>query len=115
MKPLYEQGQGLIFLDKEKTKPSVVNDFLTCRDGTVEMIEFREESGYGGTCRFFKCVNYKHEIHAMVFQGLLDDGGYIENYIISDSDSFSLINKVLHVKGTDNKGVILYRDFMDGK
>ena len=115
MKPLYEQGQGLIFLDKEKTKPSVVNDFLTCRDGTVEMIEFREDSGYGRRCRFFKCVNYKHEVHAMVFQRLLNDGRCTEDYIISDSDSFSFIDKVLYVKGTDSKNVILYRDYMNGE
>ena len=110
-KPLYQQGEGLMYLRNDINQPSHVNEFLTCRDGIVEMIAFNSDSGYGIPHRFFNCYNTKHEVRAYVLQYYRSGELWREDVISSDSDSFREIEKVLGVSKDEDNDVVLYRTY----
>jgi hypothetical protein len=95
-----------LFLDKEETKESDVNSFLSCRDGIVECYEYRDESGYGMKTRLFLCENTKHECVSVIRQAYSDYGGkWIENTMEFDSDSFEFLRALITGKETERGGV----------
>lgn len=108
--PKYKRNEGLIFLDKENTIPSYVNQYLTCRDGIVNMIEFNEDSGYGVKCRFFRCSNTKYESECIVLQKELS-GIWKEEIISIDFDSFKYLEILLGIKKDIDNKIIIYRDY----
>lgn len=89
-----------IYLDgREKTKESVVNDYLSCRDGIVEVIEYRDTSGYGSKTRLFLCEDTKHEVTSIVRHTWNDlTKGWIEQEMTFDTDSFILLKALINSK-----------------
>lgn len=57
-----------IYLDEEQQKESAVNRYLNCRDGVVEVLEYKDNSGYGLDTRLFLCNDTKHEIISIIKQ-----------------------------------------------
>lgn len=106
---LHKVRKGLMYL--KDGSESAVNEFLTCRDGVVEMIEFRSDSGYGIPHRFFNCYNTKHEVRAYVLQYYDSESIWREDVISSDADSFREIEKVLGINKDENNDVVLYRTY----
>jgi len=91
-----------IYLDKERTKESEINQFLSCRDGVVEMYEFNSCSGYGSKTRLFLCNNTKHESIALIRQTYNTlSNKWIEESIYFDSDSFVFLEAL--IIGNKNK------------
>ena len=93
-----------IYLDNNKEKESIINTFLECRDGIVEVFEYRDESGYGSKTRLFYCQDTKHEVTAIIRQIYIDSNKeWVEEAMFFDSDSFrfleALINNEEHVSG----------------
>ena len=94
MKPTRKRGDK-IYLDKNKTLESRVNDFLSCRDGIVEMYEYYDCEGYSSKTRLYKCQNTKHEIYTIVRQYEKSNGDWGEEYMdfgISDFNTFIISN-----------------------
>ena len=95
-----------LFLDKEETKESDVNSFLSCRDGIVECYEYRDESGYGMKTRLFLCENTKHECVSVIRQAYSIHGGqWSESVMEFDSDSFEFLRALITGKETERGGV----------
>lgn len=85
-----------IYLDAGNTKESEVNRFLECRDGFVEVYEYRDNSGYGLKTRLFLCRNTKHESEAVIRQTYSDfREEWIEESMFFDSDSFEFLKALL--------------------
>jgi hypothetical protein len=91
-----------IYLDESKTKESEVNDFLSCRDGVVEVYEYNDESGYGSKTRLFLCRNNKHESTALIRQTYSKlSKEWNEESMHFDSDSFGYLEALIN--GVENK------------
>lgn len=88
-----------IYLDSDNTKESAVNPYLACRDGVVEIYEYRDCSGYGGKTKLYLCRNTKHESISIIRQTLVDKE-WREEEMAFDSDSFSLMESL--IKGDYN-------------
>lgn len=85
-----------IYLDDEKTKESAINTYLECRDGIVEVYEYRDESGYGSKTRLFLCENTKHECISIVRQVWSDSNKqWNEEEMSFDSDSFVFLKALI--------------------
>lgn len=90
-----------IYLDKEETKESVVNNFLTCRDGIIYRYEYYEGGGYGQKTRLYLCKNTKHESIAIVIQSFNNySGEWNEESMFFDCDSFKLLESLIQGKPT---------------
>ena len=89
-----------IYLDKDNTEESVVNQFLDCRDGIVDVVEYTDESGYGNKSRIFLCKDHKHEFVYVVSQyyNSLYERWY-ENYLSFDSDSYKHFEALIEGRG----------------
>lgn len=86
-----------IYLDKEQTKESEINKFLSCRDGIVEVYEYNDCSGYGAKIRMFLCNNTKHESKALIRQTYNSlSKEWIEESMYFDSDSFVFLKALLN-------------------
>lgn len=93
-----------IYLEKEKKKESYVNQYLSCRDGVVEVYEYRDCSGYGSKVRLFFCQNTKHESVSIIRQTYSNlDKRWIEEEMNFDTDSFKFLEAILKGK-TDELG-----------
>ena len=85
-----------IYLDKGETKESGVNRYLSCRDGVVEVYEYRDSSGYGSKTRLFYCMNTKHESVAIIRQTWADNTKeWGEEEMTFDSDSFQFLEALI--------------------
>lgn len=94
-----------IYLDDSKTKESSVNHYLDCRDGIVEVYEYRDESGYGSKTRLFYCQDTKHESTAVIRQIYSDfKKEWVEETMFFDSDSFEYLRKLLNGKHDERGG-----------
>jgi hypothetical protein len=102
-----------IYLDKERTKESEINAYLGCRDGVVEVYEYRDTSGYGSTTRLFLCNNTKHESRALIRQTYNSlSKGWVEESMYFDSDSFVFLKAILNGKKDEHGGkYTLVRDY----
>lgn len=90
-----ERGEK-IYLDETKTAESAVNPYLSCRDGVVEVYEYRDCSGYGVKTRLFLCRNTKHESVAVVRQIYSkESNSWLEESMHFDSDSFTMLGDLL--------------------
>ncbi len=90
-----------IYLDRDNTLQSSVNQYLECRDGVVEVYEYIDCSGYGGKTRLFLCRNTKHESISIIRHTWLDNiDGWMEEDMNFDSDSFELMEAL--IKGETN-------------
>lgn len=99
-----------IYLDKENKVESYVNQYLSCRDGIVEVYEYRDSSGYGSMVRLFLCNNTKHEVLSIIRQTYSDlDDKWIEEEMSFDSDSFKFLEAL--IKGEKGDGYSLVRDY----
>jgi len=88
-----------IYLDKQEEKESAINTYLDCRDGTVEVYEYRDCSGYGSKTRLFFCGDKKHETVSIVRQTYNDiSGEWIEEDMSFDSDSFLFLKAIINGK-----------------
>ena len=88
-----------IYLDTEKTKESYVNDCLACRDGIIEVFEYKDESGYGSKTRLFLCENTKHESISIVRQTWSNfNNQWNEEFLSFDSDSFAFLKALINGK-----------------
>tara|TARA_R110000822_G_scaffold40631_1_gene110401 strand:+ start:415 stop:750 length:336 start_codon:yes stop_codon:yes gene_type:complete len=102
-----------IYLDKDETKESEINGFLSCRDGVVEMYEYNDCSGYGSKTRMFLCDNTKHESKALIRQTYNSlSKEWIEESMYFDSDSFVFLEALLNSKDDELGGkYTLVRDY----
>lgn len=102
-----------IFLDSENKKESFVNDYLECRDGIVEVYEYRDESGYGSKTRLFLCENTKHESVSIIRQIWIENKKeWFEQYMVFDSDSFVFMKALINNKKDEFCGTYtLVRDY----
>ena len=102
-----------IYLDKEQTKESEINAYLDCRDGVVEVYEYRNESGYGSVTRLFLCNNTKHESKALIRQTYNSlSKEWVEESMYFDSDSFAFLEAILNGKKNQLGGKYsLVRDY----
>ena len=102
-----------IYLDYEKTKESAINAYLECRDGIVEVYEYRDESGYGSKTRLFLCENTKHECISIVRQVWSDfNKQWNEEEMSFDSDSFVFLKALITGKKNELGGnYSLVRDY----
>lgn len=86
-----------IYLDKDKTKESAVNFYLGCRDGIVEVYEYRDESGYGSKTKLFLCEDSKHEGISLIRQAYNDiSKEWDEESMDFDSDSFRYLDALIN-------------------
>ena len=102
-----------IYLDKEEKEESYVNSYLSCRDGVVEVYEYRDCSGYGHKTRLFYCQNTKHESTSIIRQkyNSIDEKWYEESMCF-DSDSFVFLKALLSGKYDEFSGkYTLVRDY----
>lgn len=87
---------GKIFLDKDETKESAVNHYLSCRDGIVEVVEYISEGGDGNEARIFLCENTKHESLAVIKQDFSPmDMVWKEVAMYFDSESFKFFKTLI--------------------
>lgn len=102
-----------IYLDTGLTKESGVNTYLDCRDGIVQMYEYRDCSGYGSRTRLFICRNTKHETISIIRQTWNDIGNeWIEEEMSFDSDSFDFLKAIISGKEDQIGGTYsLVRDY----
>ena len=92
-----------IYLDKDETKESCVNFYLSVRDGVVEVVEYNDESGYGSKVRLFLCFDMKHETMSLVRQtwnSLIKE--WVEEDMCFDLDSFRYLKALID----DNKKLL---------
>lgn len=92
-KGLYKRGHK-IYLDRDNKIESDVNQYLNCRDGVVEMIEYRDDSGYGSWTKLYLCRDIKHESVCLIRQ-VECNGLYSEESLYFDSDSFEQLQYLL--------------------
>ena len=89
-----------IYLDEKQEKESFINDYLSCRDGVVEVYEYNDCSGYGSKTRLFICEDYKHESTSIIRQIWSDfNKEWIEESMSFDSDSFIYLRDI--IKGNE--------------
>lgn len=104
-----------IYLDENQKKESLVNEYLTCRDGVVSLYEYRNSSGYGSKTRLFYCIDTKHESESIILQTwniILKE--WIEESIIFDSDSFKFLKAIINGKEDESGGKYsVIRDYND--
>jgi len=102
-----------IYLDVEKTKESSVNRYLECRDGLVEVFEYRDTSDYGSKIRLFLCDNTKHEVKSIIRQTWSDfTKEWIEEEMSFDTDSFVFLKALVNNKNEESGGKYsLVRDY----
>ena len=101
-----------IYLDRDNTIESEVNRYLSCRDGIVQVMEYRDSSGYGTSTRLFYCQNTKHESEAIIRQTFGDiDGDWEEEIMSFDSDSFEYLVALLKNQGPRFKEYTCVRDY----
>ena len=94
-----------IYLDDSKTKESAVNHYLDCRDGIVEVYEYRDESGYGFKNRLFLCEDAKHEESSIIRQIYVDSiKTWVEEELSFDTDSFIFLKALLNGKHDERGG-----------
>lgn len=85
-----------IYLDDAGTKESAVNDYLSCRDGVVEVYEYVDGSGYGAKTRLFLGHNAKHETYNLIRQTWNSTiKEWVEEYMDFDSDSFLYLRRLI--------------------
>jgi len=100
-----------IYLDKENTKESAINSYLACRDGVVEVYEYRDGSGYGSKTRLFLCRDTKHESISIIRQVWIGDE-WDEEEVNFDSDSFVFLEALMNNKQDELGGkYTLVRDY----
>ncbi len=102
-----------IYLDKQNEKESAINTYLDCRDGTVEVYEYRDGSGYGHKTRLFLCEDKKHETVSIIRQVHNDIiGEWIEEEMAFDADSLLFLKAILNGKKDEIGGTYsLVRDY----
>ncbi len=101
-----------IYLDDNNIKESFVNEYLSCRDGIVEVCEYRSDSGYGSKTRLFLCRNTKHESVSIIRQTYIEyKKMWIEEVVSFDSDSFKFLEVLITGKSKDIHEYTLVRDY----
>jgi hypothetical protein len=102
-----------IYLDEKQEKESDVNTFLACRDGIVEVYEYRDESGYGSKTRLFYCQDTKNESVSIIRQIYIDfKKEWVEETMSFDSDSFEFLEAIINGKEDALGGkYLLVRDY----
>jgi hypothetical protein len=74
-----------------------VNSYLSCRDGIVELYEYKDCSGYGSNTRLFLCYNTKHEEVSIVRQTWSEiKEEWIEEEMTFDADSFVFLKALVN-------------------
>jgi hypothetical protein len=107
------RGDKIYLDDKAKTKESTINNYLSCRDGIVEVFEYNDSSGYGSKTRLFLCENTKHEVTSIVRQTWNDFAKeWIEEEMTFDTDSFVFLKALINNKKEELGGKYsLVRDY----
>ena len=102
-----------IYLNEEQTKESKVNEYLSCRDGVVEVYEYIDESGYGSKIKLFECCNVKHNTISIIRQTYNSiNKEWIEESMMFDTDSFEFLKAIVNGKENESGGVYtLVRDY----
>ena len=86
-----------IYLDEIQEEESAVNTYLDCRDGIVQVYEYRDESGYGSKTRLFYCQDTKHESKSIIRQIYsASEKRWIEETMDFDSDSFEFLKSIIN-------------------
>ena len=105
---IIKRGEKKLFL--QDGTESLLNSYIDCRDGSIDMVEFIDCSGYGTNIKAYLCSNSKHETKALIIHYLNDDREETisrEDCIGFDSDSWEYIEKLFKGEGT------VYRSFME--
>lgn len=104
-----------IYLDKEEKEESEVNHYLECRDGIVEVYEYREPGPFGNDVRLFLCEDSKHE-HISIVRQTYDSERerWREDSMSFDTDSFKyLVGLITGNQKVDYGKHTLIRDYSD--
>lgn len=104
-----------IYLDEENKNPSLVNQYLLCRDGVVEAYEYTDCSGYGSLTRIFLCEDVKHEAVSIIRQVYNDyNQEWVEEEMSFDSDSYVFLASLIRGEHNALGGTyMLVRDFTE--
>lgn len=102
-----------IYLDEKQEKESSVNNYLSCRDGIVEVYEYNDSSGYGSKTKLFYCQNAKHEYNSIIRQTWNSmSKEWLEEEMVFDTDSFKFLEAILNNKKDELGGKYsLVRDY----
>lgn len=85
-----------LYLDRDNIKESAVNQYLACRDGVVEMYEYRDCSGYGTKTRLYLCQDTKHEHVNIIRQTeITQTKEWDEEVLMFDTDSFCMLEALI--------------------
>ena len=93
----------------ELPKESQVHFFLKLRDVDIEMVEYRDESGYGSKKRIFLMHDYKHESVCVEFQLFNAVEWMVTNEIEFDSDSYEIFANL--IKGVEQPETHIIKEF----
>lgn len=104
-----------IYLDSSNTNESLVNAYLDCRDGIVEVYEYSDTSGYGSKTRLFLCRNTKHETVTVIRQTYIEiTNKWMEEDMSFDSDSFEFLEAIINGKADADGGkYTMVRDYSE--
>lgn len=104
-----------IYLDKEGLEESAVNHFLECRDGIVDVYEYREPGPFGRDVRLFLCQDSKHESVSIIRQTYdTESEKWDEEGLSFDTDSFEYLMGLLNGDKNVKYGkYTLIRDYSD--
>lgn len=102
-----------IYLDEEQQKESAVNRYLNCRDGVIEVLEYKDNSGYGLDTRLFLCRDMKHEIISIIKQSKISyDDEWMESEMCFDTDSFDFLVAIINgITNQSGSQYTLVRDY----
>lgn len=88
-----KRGDKIAILSENE---SIIDNYLSCRDGIVEMYEYHDHSGYGQKTRLFLCQNTKHESVSIVRHYWHDTlKGWSEEDMSFDTDSFEIFKALI--------------------
>jgi len=94
-----------IYLDENNTKESSINEYLECRNGIVEVFEYRDDFGYGLKTRLFVCENTKQEVISIIRQTWSDiTKEWNEENMSFDTNSIIFLRALLNHKTGNQLG-----------
>lgn len=100
MEAKYKRGHKL-YNDKAETEESAANPYFDCRDGVINSVEYRADSGYGALTQLLICHDTKHEAVAVIRRTHVLDR-WVEDVMYFDRDSFEYFEAL--IKG-DTKAI----------
>lgn len=77
---------------------SLLNTYLTCRDGVISKVSYTSDAGYGGETEIYLCENTKHESISIVKLTNIN-GSLYEDVLNFYSDDFEFFKTLILGEG----------------